>query len=84
MRVLKTGRMIVEGDIQKSPHAYVLLAALVYPSFERTAEQAAARGLWKRNLKRIKKKSESMCVQRRPSHIVDHNLVMPPSLPMVF
>ena len=31
-----------------------------------------------------KKKSESMCVRRRSSCIVDHNLVMPPSLPMVF
>ena len=61
MWVLTTGRMTVEGDIQKSPHAFVLLAALVYPSFERTAEQAATRGLWKRNLKRIKRKVK-VCV----------------------
>ena len=31
-----------------------------------------------------KKKSESMCVQGRSSRIMDHGLVMPPSLPMVF
>ena len=36
------------------------------------------------DLKRIKKKSKSMCVHERSSRIVDHCLVMPPSLPMVF
>ena len=84
MWVLKTGRMTVEDDIQKSPHASVLLAALVYPSFERTAEQAAARGLWKRNLKRIKRKVKVCVSGEGRSRIVDHSLVMPPSLPMVF
>ena len=62
----------------------MLLAALVYPSFKRTDEQAAARGLRKRNLKKDKKKSESMCVHGRSSRIMDHSLAMPPSLPMVF
>ena len=47
MWVLKTGRMTFEGDIQKSPHASVLLAALVYPSLERTNDQATSRGLKK-------------------------------------
>ena len=31
-----------------------------------------------------KKKRESMCAQVRSSHIMDHNRVMPPCLPMVF
>jgi hypothetical protein len=34
----------------------MLLAVLVYLSFERTDDQAVLRGLWKRNLKRMKKK----------------------------
>ena len=37
-----------------------------------------------KKLEKDKKKSESMCVQGRSSRIVDHSLVMPPSLPMVF
>ena len=62
----------------------MLLAALVYPSFERTDDQTVERGLCKGNLKKVKKKKEGMCVQGRSSRIMDHNLVMPPSLPMVF
>ena len=38
----------------------------------------------KKKPEKDEKKSESMCVRRRSSRIVDHNLVMPPSLPMVF
>ena len=76
--------MIIKKNIYRFPHTSVLLATLVYPSFERIDYQAVERGLWKRNLKRIKKKSESMCDRGRSSRIVDHSLVMPPSLPMVF
>ena len=36
----------------------MLLAALVYPSFERVDDQAVVRGLWKRNNKRIKRKQK--------------------------
>ena len=36
----------------------MLLAALVYPSFERIDDQAVVRGLWKRNLKEDKKEKE--------------------------
>ena len=36
----------------------MLLAALVYPSFERVDDQAVMRGLWKRNIKRIKRKQK--------------------------
>ena len=39
----------------------MMLAALVYPSFERINDQAVVRGLWKRNLKRIKRKGK-VCV----------------------
>ena len=39
----------------------MLLAALVYPSFKRIDDQAVVRGLWKRNLKRIKRKGK-VCV----------------------
>ena len=83
MWVLKTGRMTVEGDIQKSPHATVLLAALVYPSFERTDDQTVERGLCKGNLKKVKKKKEGMCALGRSSRMMDRSLVMPPFLPMV-
>ena len=41
----------------------MLVAALVYPSFERIDDQAVVRGLWKRNLKRIKRKGK-VCVPR--------------------
>ena len=40
-------------------------------------------GLVKKKPEKDKKKSKSMCVQGRSSHIMDHSLVMPPSLPMV-
>ena len=61
VRVLKTGRMIVKKNIYRFLHTSVLLAALVYPSFERINDQAVVRGLWKRNLKRIKRKGK-VCV----------------------
>ena len=41
----------------------MLLAVLVYLSFERTDDQATARGLRKRNLKRIKRKVK-VCVSK--------------------
>ena len=69
MWVLKTGRMTFEGDIQKSPHASVLLAALVYPTFERTDYEAIERGLWKINLKRIKRKVK-VCVSKEGQAIL--------------
>ena len=39
----------------------MLLAALVYPSFKRIVDRPVVRGLWKRNLKRIKRKGK-VCV----------------------
>ena len=54
--VLKTGRVIVKETTQKFPYTSVLLAILVYLTFERTGDQAIREGLWKRNLKRRKRK----------------------------
>ena len=54
--VLKTGRVIVKETTLKFPYTSVLLAVLVYLSFERTGDQAVREGLWKRNLRRRKRK----------------------------
>ena len=40
----------------------MLLAILVYLSFDRTSDQAVREGLWKRNLKKEKKEIVKVCV----------------------
>ena len=62
----------------------MLLASLVCLSFDRTGDQAIRESLWKRDLKRGKINSESICVWEKSSRIVDHHLVMPLSMPIVF
>ena len=62
----------------------MLLAVLVYPSLYRSIDQVTRKDLVKkRDLKR-KGKSKSMRVQERLSHTMDHDLAVPPSMPMVF
>ena len=50
--VLKTGRVIVKENTSRFPNAHVLLAILVYLSFERTGDLAIREGLRQRNLKK--------------------------------
>ena len=52
MWVLKTDRVIVNETTLKFTYTLVLLAILVYFSFERTGDVAISEGLRKRNLKK--------------------------------
>ena len=62
----------------------MLLAVLVYPSLDRSVDQVTRNYLGKkRDLKR-KRKRKRMRIQERLSRIMDRDLDVPPSTPMVY
>ena len=62
----------------------MLLAVLVYLSLYRSVDQVTRKDLGKKRDHKIKRKSKSVRVQEQFSRTMDHDLVMPPSMPMVF
>ena len=63
----------------------MLLAVLVYFTVEKDGWSGRqGRPMEKKPEKGERRKGESTCVRGWSSHIVDHKLVMPPSMPMVF